>query len=216
MNNIDHSQAQPRRGVMLILSSPSGAGKTTLSRRLLNEVDDISLSVSATTRSPRQGEVEAKDYFFVDDDRFHQMVNAGAFLEHAKVFGNSYGTPAGPVHKELEEGRDVLFDIDWQGAQQMQKVAAADIVRVFILPPSMEELHNRLSGRGQDSQEVIEDRMQKASSEISHWDAYDYVLVNDDVDTCLNQLKNILEAERLRLQRRPSVGDLAKSMMVDE
>lgn len=201
---------------MLILSSPSGAGKTTLSRRLLDETDDISLSVSATTRPPRPGEKEGEDYFFMDDDQFHQMVNAGAFLEHAKVFGHSYGTPAGPVHKELEAGRDVLFDIDWQGAQQMQKVAAADIVRVFILPPSLEELHARLKGRGQDSDEVVKERMQKASSEISHWDAYDYVLVNDDVEVCLNQLKNVLEAERLRLQRRPQVGELAKSMMVDD
>ncbi|MCK5040887.1 MAG: guanylate kinase [Sphingomonadales bacterium] len=207
----------PRRGVMLILSSPSGAGKTTLSRRLLDEVEDISLSVSATTRQPRKGEIEGIDYFFVDDDRFHQMVTSGAFLEHAKVFGNSYGTPAGPVHQELEEGRDVLFDIDWQGAQQMQKVAAADIVRVFILPPSLEELHSRLKGRGQDSDEVVEARMQKASSEISHWDAYDYVLVNDDVETCLAQLKHVLEAERMRLPRRiKSVGELAKSMMGDE
>jgi guanylate kinase len=212
----DQSQ-QKRRGVMLILSSPSGAGKTTLSRRLLDEVGDISLSVSATTRQPREGEVEAQDYYFVDDERFHQMVTAGAFLEHAKVFGNSYGTPAGPVHKELEEGRDVLFDIDWQGAQQMEKVAAADIVRVFILPPSMAELHKRLEGRGQDSQEVVVERMQKASAEISHWDAYDYVLVNDDVDTCLAQLKHVLEAERLRLPRRiKSVGMLAKSMMDDQ
>jgi len=186
-----------RRGVMIILSSPSGAGKTTLSRRLVDEVDDSSLSVSATTRQAREGEIEGIDYFFVDDDRFHQMVTSGAFLEHAKVIGNSYGTPAGPVHQELEDGRDVLFDIDWQGAQQMQK-AAPDCCMIFIIPPSLETLRQRLSGRGQDSTNVIQRRMRDAQAEISHWAEFDQLVVNDDFDTALEELLAIINDHRKR------------------
>ncbi len=191
-----------RRGLLLVLSSPSGAGKTTLSRRLLEADAAISMSVSVTTRKARPGEVDGKDYLFVDEARFAQMRDGGELLEWARVFGNSYGTPRAPVEAAIRSGRDVLFDIDWQGAQQLAESMKNDLVRVFILPPSGEALEARLKGRAQDPPEVVAARMAEASSEISHWPEYDYVLINDDVDTCLASLRAVLAAERLRRDRQ--------------
>jgi guanylate kinase len=194
-----------RRGLLLVISSPSGAGKSTIARKLLASDDGLEMSVSATTRPMRPGEVDGKDYHFVDLDRFRAMVAAGEFLEWAHVFGHRYGTPHAPVDAILARGRDVLFDIDWQGAQQLYQQAGGDVVRVFILPPSMEELHRRLAGRATDSAEVVEARMSRAGSEIAHWDGYDYVLVNDDVERCFGEVKTILAAERLKRSRQTSL-----------
>ena len=191
-----------RRGLLFVISSPSGAGKSTISRRLLAEDDRISMSVSATTRPMRPGEVDGKDYHFVDLERFREMVSTGEFLEWAHVFGNRYGTPRQHVENTLAEGRDVLFDIDWQGAQQLYQQMGGDVVRVFILPPSITELEHRLRSRGTDSEEVIQGRMDRAVSEIGHWDGYDYVLVNEDVEACFRQVHTILQAERLRRSRQ--------------
>jgi guanylate kinase len=191
-----------RRGILFIVSSPSGAGKSTISRKLLASDPGLEMSVSATTRPPRPGEVDGKDYHFVNLDQFREMVAQNEFLEWAHVFGNRYGTPRGPVEKALSEGRDVLFDIDWQGAQQLYQQAGGDVIRVFIFPPSMDELERRLRSRGTDSNEVIEGRMSRASAEISHWDGYDYVLVNDDADACFCHVKTILDAERLKRSRQ--------------
>ena len=191
-----------RRGVLFVLSSPSGAGKSTIARKLLAEEPELEMSVSATTRPMRPGEVDGRDYHFVDLERFREMVANQEFLEWAHVFGHRYGTPRGPVDAILSSGKDVLFDIDWQGAQQLYQVAGGDVVRVFILPPSMAELHTRLSRRATDSPEVIEARMARAASEISHWDSYDYVLVNDDVERCFAGVKTILAAERLKRSRQ--------------
>ncbi|MEY4889639.1 MAG: guanylate kinase, partial [Pseudomonadota bacterium] len=191
-----------RRGILFIVSSPSGAGKSTISRKLLASDPGLEMSVSATTRPPRPGEVDGKDYHFVNLDQFREMVAQNEFLEWAHVFGNRYGTPRGPVEKALSEGRDVLFDIDWQGAQQLYQQAGGDVIRVFIFPPSMDELERRLRSRGTDSNEVIEGRMSRASAEISHWDGYDYVLVNDDADACFRHVKTILDAERLKRSRQ--------------
>lgn len=191
-----------RRGLMLVLSSPSGAGKTTLSRRLLESDPQITMSVSATTRKPRPGEVDGKDYRFLSTEDFGVMRNRGEFLEHAKVFDNYYGTPKAPVEQALSEGRDVLFDIDWQGTQQLEESASSDLVKVFILPPSGHELEKRLNTRAEDPADVIASRMAKASNEISHYAEYDYIIVNDDVDKALGELKAILTAERLRRERR--------------
>ncbi len=191
-----------RRGLMLVLSSPSGAGKTTISRRLLETDDNLSLSVSATTRPPRPGEVDGKDYFFVGDDRFSEMVEQGELLEYAVVFGNNYGTPRPPVEQALEVGRDVLFDIDWQGTQQVREAARDDLVSVFILPPSTVELERRLHSRAQDSEEVVQARMSKAADEMSHWAEYDYIIINDDLDKSVEQVEAILTAERLKRERR--------------
>jgi len=191
-----------RRGLMLVLSSPSGAGKTTISRLLLDRESDLILSVSATTRSPRRGEVDGRDYFFVSDARFEEMVAAGEFLEHAEVFDHRYGTPRGPVEKALREGTDVLFDVDWQGAQQLAHNAGADLVRVFILPPSHDELERRLRTRAQDSDEVVRRRMAKAASEMSHWEAYDYIVINRVVEESVAGVQAILAAERLRRKRQ--------------
>ena len=188
---------------MLVLSSPSGAGKTTISRRLLAEEPDLQMSVSVTTRPQRKGETEGIDYYFVNRARFDEMVTQGELLEHATVFDNSYGTPAGPVEAALAAGRDVLFDVDWQGAQQMRGKMETDIVSVFILPPSMEELERRLRTRGRDPEDVIARRMSKAADEISHYDGYDYVVINRDVDACLDEVRNILHAERHRRKRMP-------------
>jgi guanylate kinase len=196
-----------RRGLMLVLSSPSGAGKTTLARRLLEDDAAITMSVSVTTRSPRKGEVEGEDYHFVDNTEYDRRVDAGEFLEHAQVFDHFYGTPAAAVHGALEEGLDVLFDIDWQGTQQLMQSAPNDLVKVFLLPPSNAELERRLRGRGQDPEEVVRSRMAQAATEISHWPEYDYIIINEDVEDSLNSLKSILAAERLKRVRQTGLSD---------
>lgn len=204
-----------RRGLMFILSSPSGAGKTTISRMLLQRDLEIKLSVSATTRPMREGEVDGKDYHFVSQEQFDQMVENGEFLEWATVFGNSYGTPKAQVKAGLREGQDYLFDIDWQGTQQLYQKMEVDVVRVFILPPSLEELQRRLNGRGTDSPEVIAARMERARAEISHWDGYDYVVVNDDVESCYAQVCEILHAERMRRARQTGLIGFVRELMKD-
>ncbi len=188
--------------MLLVLSSPSGAGKTTLSRALLDSDGGIRLSISVTTRKPRPGEVDGKDYVFVSGENFERMRAAGDLLEWAQVFGNAYGTPRAPVEEAIARGEDVLFDIDWQGAQQLAEKMAGDLVRVFILPPSGSVLENRLRGRAQDPPEVVAKRMAEASAEISHWAEYDYVIVNADLDTSISGLKAILAAERLKRERQ--------------
>lgn len=201
-----------RRGLMLVLSSPSGAGKSTLSRRLLEGDPKIAMSVSVTTRAKRPNEVEGKDYYFVTPERFEAMVKQDAFLEHATVFRHRYGTPKDAVNKILAEGRDVLFDIDWQGAQQLSQTAKDDLVRVFILPPSREELERRLSTRAQDSAEVVAARMAEADNEISRWSEYDYVIINDDVEKAERELKAIVAAERLNRQRQTGLVDFVRTL----
>jgi guanylate kinase len=196
---------------MFVLSSPSGAGKTTLTRRLMNSDPRAALSVSATTRPPRPGEVDGKDYHFLDETAFERMAQDGAFLEWALVFGNRYGTPRAAVEDRLTKGSDVVFDVDWQGARALEAAAPDDVVRVFILPPSVEELERRLMIRG-DPADVIARRMDRAVAEISHWPEYDYVLVNDDVDRCFTDLITIFAAERLRRERQIGVGELAALM----
>jgi len=192
-----------RRGVLFVLSSPSGAGKTTLTRRLLESDAAVTLSISATTRPPRAGEVEGEHYFFVSDQQFGAMLAGEELLEHATVFGHRYGTPRAPVEAAIRAGRDVLFDVDWQGAQQLRaSELGQSVVAVFILPPSIAELERRLRGRGVDGAEVIERRMAKARDEISHWAEYDYVLINDDLDRCLSRIGTIIAAERLRWVRQ--------------
>jgi guanylate kinase len=202
-----------RRGLLFVLSSPSGAGKSTLSRMLLKSDKEVALSVSCTTRPPRPGEVEGKDYYFIDEPTFKEMAREGKFLEWAHVFGHRYGTPKAPVETALSKGCDVLFDIDWQGAQQLYQEAGPDVVRVFILPPSLDELERRLHTRAQDSDAVIADRMSRAKSEIGHWDGYDYVLINTEVGDCFEQVRQILAAERLKRRRQKGligfVRDLA-------
>lgn len=196
-----------RRGLLIILSSPSGAGKSTLARRLMAWDPRISFSVSATTRPPRPGEVDGREYHFRSRDAFEAMIAAGAMLEHAEVFGNLYGSPRGPVEAAVAAGRDTLFDIDWQGGQQIANSALkSDTVSVFILPPSIAELARRLEGRGQDSREVIAGRMAKARDEISHWAEYHYVLVNRDIDETAAALIAIVTAERLRRDRQPGLS----------
>lgn len=196
-----------RRGLMLVLSSPSGAGKTTISRALLQRDSEITMSVSATTRAPRPGEVDGKDYHFISVDRFRAMVEAGEFLEHARVFDNYYGTPTPPVEAALKTGRDVLFDIDWQGTQQVAQNARADLVSIFILPPSVEELERRLHSRAQDSEEVVRKRMSKAADEMSHWREYDYIVVNVDLETSIASVQSILRAERLKRDRQAGMAE---------
>ena len=200
---------------MLVLSSPSGAGKSTISRELLERDGLLSMSISATTRPIRPGEAEGVDYLFIDQDKFQQMVKGGEFLEHATVFENSYGTPKAPVEKALGEGRDMLFDVDWQGTQQLAEAAPKDLVRVFILPPSTEELERRLRDRAQDSDDVIRKRMAKAISEMSHWAEYDYVIVNDTVEDSVAQVEAILAAERLKRDRQVGLGDFVRGMDPD-
>lgn len=202
-----------RRGLMLVLSSPSGAGKTTLSRMLLEGDDDVVMSVSATTREARPGEEQGKDYYFVSHERFKEMVDCGELLEHAIVFGNHYGTPRGPVMETLNNGRDVLFDIDWQGTQQLHESVREDLVRVFILPPSIKALEDRLRRRAQDSDAVVQDRMSKAEGEISHWAEYDYVLVNQDLDKTFSALKAILAAERHKRSRNPELSGFVRGLL---
>jgi len=191
-----------RRGVLFVLSSPSGAGKSTIARMLLAAEADLGLSVSATTRPIREGEVDGRDYHFVGLDQFRQMVADNEFLEWAHVFGNRYGTPRAQVEAMLAAGKDVLFDIDWQGAQQLFQIAGGDVVRVLLFPPSMEELRARLERRATDAAEVIDARMARAANEVSHWDGYDYVLVNDDLDRCFERVRTILAAERLKRSRQ--------------
>ena len=201
---------------MLILSSPSGAGKSTLSRALLKNDSGIAMSVSATTRPMRPGEVEGEDYIFMDQEKFDAMAEGGEFLEHATVFENSYGTPKGPVEAALNEGRDVLFDVDWQGTQQLARNAGKDLVSVFILPPSVEELERRLHTRAQDSDEVVGKRMAKATSEMSHWAEYDYIIVNEDVEISVARVEAILAAERLKRERQPGLVDFIRNMGVSQ
>lgn len=202
-----------RKGLLLILSSPSGAGKSTLTRRLMGWDATMRFSVSATTRAPRPGEVDGREYYFRSRVEFEAMVDAGQMLEHAEVFGNFYGTPRGPVEANMAEGCDTVFDIDWQGGQQIRNSALGrDVVSIFVLPPSIAELDRRLRGRGQDSDEVIAGRMAKSRDEISHWAEYDYVLVNDDLDATFTRLTTILEAERLRRDRQPGLSDFVRGL----
>mgnify|MGYP001168813932 CR=1 FL=1 len=207
------ADALQRRGLMFILSSPSGAGKTTISQRLIQHDADIRMSVSATTRPMRPGEVDGRDYHFVSQERFDELVEEGGFLEWATVFGNSYGTPKAQIKDGLRAGQDFLFDVDWQGTQQLYQKLETDVVRVFLLPPSIEELQRRLTGRGTDSAEVIKARMDRAQAEISHWDGYDYVVVNDDIDVCFAKVCEILAAERMRRARQTGLIGFVRELM---
>tara|TARA_Y100000588_G_scaffold194455_1_gene208521 strand:+ start:181 stop:825 length:645 start_codon:yes stop_codon:yes gene_type:complete len=201
-----------RRGLMLVLSSPSGAGKTTISRLLLERDKNISLSVSVTTRTKRPGEVEARDYYFVDPTEFNLMLNRQELLEHAKVFDHYYGTPKAPVEQALSAGKDVLFDIDWQGEQQLKQSARNDLASVFILPPSTGELARRLQQRAQDPADVVAARMAKAPDEISHWPEYDYIIINYDIEESVAQVQAILAAERLRRERQIGLTEFVKRL----
>jgi len=202
-----------RRGLMFILSSPSGAGKTTLSRMLLDADEEIMLSVSATTRPARAGEVDGRDYHFVDDAEFDRLIAEDGFYEWAHVFGNRYGTPKGHIREGLKRGQDYLFDIDWQGTQQLYQKDQQDTVSVFILPPSLDELHRRLTSRATDSVEVVNSRMERARAEISHWAEYDYVVINDDVDACFAKVREILHAERMKRTRQTGLIDFVRNLM---
>ncbi|MCP5432544.1 MAG: guanylate kinase [Alphaproteobacteria bacterium] len=204
-----------RRGLLFVLSSPSGAGKTTLGRRLLEADAALTLSISATTRPRRQSEIEGRDYHFVSLKTFERMAAQGDFLEHAEVFGNRYGTPREPVAEALAQGRDVLFDVDWQGAKQLRANAPEDLVLVFVLPPSAAALENRLRTRAQDSAEVIRDRMSRAAEEVSHWGEYDYVIVNDDLERAYNEVRAILTAERLKRERRKGLSAFVEGLLKD-
>ncbi len=202
-----------RRGLLIILSSPSGAGKSTLAKRLMAWDPTLSFSVSATTRNPRPGETDGVEYYFKTKSEFEAMVDAGEMLEHAEVFGNYYGTPKGPVETAMMAGRDTIFDIDWQGGQQIRRSALAnDVVSIFILPPSIADLESRLRGRAQDSDEVIANRMAQSRDEISHWAEYDYVIVNRDVDAAEAELKTILMAERSRANRQPGLNEFVRGL----
>ena len=202
-----------RRGLMLVLSSPSGAGKTTLSRRLLDSDNAITMSVSATTRPVRPGEEHGKDYHFLTPEEFDGWLASGKFLEHASVFGNRYGTPSHLVNDVLAAGRDVLFDIDWQGTQQLKEKKRDDLVSIFILPPSHDELERRLRNRAQDSDEIVAGRMAKAADEISHWPEYDYVIVNSDIEKALADIQAILNAERLRRTRQTGISEFVGKLV---
>ena len=201
-----------RRGLMFVLSSPSGAGKTTLSRLLIERVQGLSLSVSATTRPMRPGEVDGRDYRFVDEATFEAMVKRDELLEWATVFDNRYGTPRAPVEAALSSGRDVLFDIDWQGTQQLREKARADVVSVFILPPSAADLEKRLHTRAQDSDDVIRGRMDRAAHELSHWAEYDYIVINQNVDEAFAEVQSILKAERLKRERRTGLTAFVREL----
>ncbi|HWJ68649.1 MAG TPA: guanylate kinase [Sphingobium sp.] len=215
-NALDQPPSFKRRGLLFVLSSPSGAGKSTISRKLLADDPGLNMSVSATTRPPRPGEVDGRDYHFVDLARFREMTTDNQFLEWAHVFDHRYGTPRAPVEAMLEAGHDVLFDIDWQGAQQLHQLAGGDVVRVFILPPSMVELERRLRGRGTDSDDVIERRMARSHGEIAHWDSYDYVLVNDDAEACFAKVRTILHAERLKRSRQTGLIGFIRKLGRDD
>ena len=207
------SDTLQRRGLMFILSSPSGAGKTTISHMLLARDPELCLSISATTRPKRPGEVDNKDYHFVDQAEFDRMVEADEFYEWAHVFGHCYGTPKAQIRSGLKDGQDYLFDIDWQGTQQLYQKDQQDVVRVFLLPPSLEELHRRLTGRGTDSAAVIDARMERARAEISHWDGYDYVVVNDEIELCYDKVREILHAERMKRARQTGLIGFVRGLM---
>ena len=204
---------QNRRGLLIILSSPSGAGKTTLARRLQAWDNAIEFSISATTRPPRAGEEHGREYYFHTREEFENMISEGAMLEHAEVFGNLYGSPLGPVDRAVQNGKDVLFDVDWQGGQQIRNsTLGKHVLSVFLLPPSIQELERRLVSRQQDAREVIEKRMAESRDEISHWPEYDYVLVNDDLDQSEEKLKTIITAERMRLSQQPSLVETVRAL----
>jgi guanylate kinase len=202
-----------RRGIMVVLSSPSGAGKTTLTKQILNTSKNILMSVSATTRQPRPGEVDGEDYIFLSKSKFSEMIENDEFLEYAKVFDNFYGTPRAPVEDALAGGFDIVFDIDWQGAQQITQAAANDLVKIFILPPNMQELENRLRSRAQDSDDVIARRMSKSENEISHWAEYDYIIINEDITEAIEELNTIVNAERMKRLRQPWLGSFVKKLV---
>ncbi len=201
-----------RRGMMFVLSSPSGAGKTTLSRRMLKQDSNLQLSISVTTRPRRPSEVGGQDYFFVDEAQFKRMIENKELLEHARVFDHYYGTPAAYVKQRLKEGKDVLFDIDWQGTRQLARSCREDLVSLFILPPSMAELERRLRKRAEDSEQVVQERMSKARSEIAHWDEYDYVVINNDLEETLKCITSILKAERVKQVRQPGLREFVNSL----
>ena len=205
--------ARRRRGLLIVLSSPSGAGKSTISRMLLDSDGDVTMSVSATTRPMRPGEANGVDYFFVDDAEFDRMIAANEFVEWAHVFGYRYGTPKAPVKQALRKGRDILFDIDWQGARQLEPDFGEHLVTIFLLPPTMAELEERLHARGQDSDQVIADRMRRAADEIDHWAEYEYVLVNRDMDACLDQVRAIVSAERSKRVRQTGLVDFVRDLI---
>ncbi|ANU07289.1 guanylate kinase [Paraurantiacibacter namhicola] len=207
------TNALKRRGLMFVLSSPSGAGKTTIARKLLAEDGEIAMSVSVTTRPMRPGEVDGRDYHFADRADFERKVEDGEFLEWAEVFGHLYGTPKAAIKAGLKDGQDFLFDIDWQGTQQLYQRMETDVVRVFLLPPSIAELEGRLRSRNTDSEDVILGRMARARAEISHWDGYDYVVVNDDIDECFAKVRMVLEAERMRRARQTGLVDFTRELM---
>ena len=202
-----------RRGLLIVLSSPSGAGKTTISRMLLEADPRIGMSISATTRPPRPGEVEGIDYHFVDEAEFQRMVDAGEFAEWAYVFDHRYGSPKEPIKDALRDGRDILFDIDWQGTQQLKTAFGNDLISIFILPPSMEELDRRLRERGTDNEDVIHGRMRRAEGEIGHYGEYDYVLINSDLAECLDEVRSIIRGERIRRNRRPYLADFVRRLV---
>jgi guanylate kinase len=201
-----------RRGLLLVLSSPSGAGKTTIARRLVDDDPSLTLSVSVTTRPQRPGEIDGRDYRFIDQPRFDEMVAADEFLEHARVFGHCYGTPRRPIEEALAAGRDIVGDLDWQGTRQLAEKVRRDLVAVFVLPPSLAALKERLRNRAQDSEAVVAGRMAKSAEEMSHWDEYDYVIVNDTVEASVAQARAIVTAERLRRPRQPALAAFVESL----
>jgi guanylate kinase len=209
---MSHAQIGTRRGLLLVLSSPSGAGKTTITRALIERDADLGISISATTRPQRPGEIDGRHYHFIDADRFETMVQRGEFLEHANVFGHRYGTPRGPVEAVLAAGRDIVTDIDWQGTQQLKETVRDDLVSIFVLPPTMAALEERLRARAQDAPEVVAQRMAKSSDEMSHWPEYDYVIVNRDLETSVAQVAAILTAERLRRERQIGLADFVNRL----
>lgn len=214
MDAVPTDPNRERRGLLIVLSSPSGAGKSTLSRMLMDSDSEITMSVSATTRPKRAGETEGVHYTFVDDPEFDRLIEAGEFVEWAPVFGYRYGTPKAPVKQALKDGRDILFDIDWQGTQQLKAAMGEDLVSIFLLPPSMAELERRLRARGTDSDTTIADRMSRADAEISHWPEYEYVLINEDTERCLEQIRAIVAAERLKTRRQAYLVAFTRSLGV--